>query len=68
MMPVRVARMIYPGGVLFACLLWAGCVIRSLLGLALGDSLNGPLMTMLASFWMLLAVMGVRSASRLRGT
>jgi hypothetical protein len=57
-MPDRVARVIYAGSVLFACLLWAGCVIGSLLGLALGDSLHGALMAMLASFGLLAATIG----------
>jgi len=57
-MPERVGRLIYSGSVLFASLLWTGCVIGSLLGLALGDSLEGPLIAMLASFGLLVAVMG----------
>ena len=57
-MPDRVARVIYAGSVLIASLLWAGCAISSLLSLALGDSVDGPLIAMLASFGLLVAVIG----------
>jgi len=57
-MPDRVARAIYAGSVLFASLLWAACAIGSLLRLALGDSLDRPLIAMLASFGLLVAAIG----------
>jgi hypothetical protein len=52
----RVARVIYAGSVLFALLLCGGCVIGSLLALALGDSLHGPLIATLASFGLLVFI------------